>query len=312
MSEFHQPVLVKQVQKFLGEIEGPLLDGTIGGGGHSRRLLEINEKIQIIGIDRDPQALQETEKNLENWKDRVKLYQGNFKDFPGFMERAGVSKLGGALLDLGLSSHQLNSPERGFSYHYDGPLDMRMDPREKTTAAELLNQLSVPELARIFKEYGEERWARKIARALVRERKNNRIKTTQQLTRLIEGVVPYDPGGHPARRVFQALRIAVNEELKDLGLTIERLVDYLLPRGRIAIITFHSLEDRVIKKIFRDLSQCNCPRDLPCVCSGPRAKVLTRKPIQPDQEELAKNRRARSSKLRVAEKLESGKGKEEK
>ncbi len=311
MSEFHRPVLVQEVLHYLGGVSGYILDGTIGGGGHSKALLEQNANLHIIGIDKDPQALEQAKKNLGSLSRRVRFFQGDFKDFSVFLEETGLRRLDGILLDLGVSSYQLDTPERGFSYHAQGPLDMRMDPTEGKTAADLVNDLSTHDLARIFKEYGEERWAKKIARIIESRRNEKKIDTTSELVDIIKSAVPHDPGGHPARRVFQALRIAVNNELQGLGRAIEKMIDFLNPMGRIGIITFHSLEDRLVKNVFRKLSQCNCPKSLPCVCDGPRVKIITKKPIEPGPEELETNRRARSSKFRVAEKLEIKKGKEE-
>ncbi len=312
MKKFHRPVLLKEVLDYLGkEGKGVFLDGTIGGGGHSRALLEANDNWEIIGIDKDPRALKEAEENLRPWEKRIRLFHGDFKDFEIFLERARVSKLDGVLLDLGVSSFQLDNPERGFSYHQEGPLDMRMDPTRGKTAADLLNELPPHDLARIFKEYGEERWAKKISGIIEKKRKEKRIETTRELEEIVVKAVPHDPGGHPARRVFQALRIAVNEELKGLGLAIEKMIEYLSPRGRIGIISFHSLEDRLVKNVYRKLSQCNCPKNLPCVCEGAKIKILTRKPIEPGLEEIEQNRRSRSSKFRVAEKLFLNEGKED-
>ncbi len=311
MQNFHQPVLLNEVLEFLGNSKGFFLDGTIGGGGHSKVLLEKNETIEIIGIDKDPRALEEAKQILEPWKEKVRFFHGDFKDFEVYIGELGITGFGGVLLDLGVSSYQLNRPERGFSYHQDGPLDMRMDPTSGKTAADLLNGFPVHDLSRIFKEYGEERWAKKIAGKIEKRRKEKRIETTRELAEIITQTVPHDRGGHPARRVFQALRIAVNDELKGLGKTIEKMVDFLNPQGRMGIITFQSLEDRLVKNVFRKLSQCNCPKNLPCVCTGPQIKILTKKPVEPSEEEVEQNRRARSSKLRVIEKLNLTKGKEE-
>jgi len=311
MQNFHQPVLLNEVLEFLGDRQGFFLDGTIGGGGHSKALLETNESIEIIGIDKDPRALEEAKKNLEPWREKVRFIHGDFKNFQAYIAEQGISGLGGILLDLGVSSYQLDKPERGFSYHQDGPLDMRMDPTGGKTAADLLNELPAHDLSRIFKEYGEERWAKKIAAKIENRRKEKRIETTRELAEIITQTVPRDPGGHPARRVFQALRIAVNNELKGLGKTIEKMVGFLNPQGRMGVITFQSLEDRLVKNVFRNLSQCNCLKNLPCVCEGPQIKILTRKPVEPTEEEVGRNRRARSAKLRVIEKLNLTKGKEE-
>jgi len=303
MDFFHKPVLTQEILDFFGEKEGYLIDGTLGGGGHSKALLEKNKNIKIIGLDKDPQALKAARENLASYHDRLYAFQADFRDMDRVVQEMGVEKVSVVLLDLGVSSHQLDSPERGFSYHQDGPLDMRMDPTKGKTAADLINSMSVQEMKRVFKVYGEEKNAGKLAKRIDAERRLKKIKTTRELARIVSEVSKYDPGGHPARRVFQALRIAVNEELEGLEKALQKAIDLLLPKGRLGVITFHSLEDKIVKRAFRELAECNCPKNLPCVCGGPEVKILTRKPISPAEGEIEKNRRARSAKLRVVEKL---------
>ena len=281
------------------------LDCTLGGGGHSSVILENLTGGSHTGIDRDADAIEAATRRIND--PRFRAIRGNFHDA---RELTGDMKFDGILADLGVSSHQLDVRERGFSYHDDAPLDMRMDADYPVTAADIVNNRSEDELNRIFRDYGEEKWARQIARVICDRRKSAPIETTSQLVSIIDASIPKKfrekDGSHPARRTFQALRIAVNDELDPLGDAVEMLADMLKPGGRLCIITFHSLEDRIVKNAFRSLANpCTCPPGIPvCVCGKkPTVRLITRKPITASPEELAENPRARSASLRVLEKL---------
>ena len=312
MSEFvHQPVLLNQAIEGL-KIKpcGIYADGTLGGGGHSSAILqELNPTGLLIGIDRDGSAIAAAEERLtqiQNEKSgRFLLIRGNHDNIKQILEDMNSPQIDGFLLDLGVSSHQLDTPERGFSYRYDAPLDMRMDTRNPFSAYDVVNGYSERELVEIIFGYGEERYAKRIAKAICKQRP---IETTMQLTEIITAAVPawLPSQGNPAGRTFQAIRIAVNEELTGLKQTIEDMVSLLKPGGRLCIISFHSLEDRIVKQSFKHLSNpCKCPRDLPyCVCGKePVLKIITKKPIRPDEWELEANSRAHSAKLRIAERM---------
>jgi len=285
------------------------LDGTLGGGGHSLLILENAPNALLVGIDRDQAALAAAGKRLAAFGDRFRPVHGDFAGLAGHLEALGISALDGFILDLGVSSHQLDTGERGFSFQQDAPLDMRMDTSRGETAADLLNDLPEQELERIISEYGEERWARRIAAFIVNARNESPITTTFQLVDIIKGAVPkakWDERIHPATRTFQGLRIAVNHELESLERGMRAALDLLKPGGRGVIISFHSLEDRIVKHIFREYAEgCTCPRQLPlCVCGKqPRVKVLTGRPVTATQQETDENPRARSAKLRAIEKL---------
>lgn len=311
MEFYHEPIMLEKVIEFLEPRPGGIyVDCTIGGAGHSR---EIVKKILpdglLIGIDQDLDAIRASEKNLEQYKENVKLIHDNFKNIKFILGNLGIFSVNGILMDLGVSSYQLDEGERGFSYNKEALLDMRMDKTKKLTAEDLVNNLSEEELKEIIKEYGEERWAGRIARFIVKEREKKRIKTTLELVEIIKKAIPAPArreGPHPAKRTFQALRIAVNNELEILESAVCDAVDCLASGGRIAVITFHSLEDRIVKNIFRKLENpCVCPSDFPiCICNQkPKLKILTKKPLVPEEKEIIKNPRARSAKLRVAEKL---------
>jgi 16S rRNA (cytosine1402-N4)-methyltransferase len=285
------------------------LDGTLGGGGHSSLILEKAPRAFLIGIDRDQTALAAAGARLALYGDHVRLLHGNFADVAELLSTLGISELDGFILDLGVSSHQLDTRERGFSFQQDAPLDMRMDTSGGETAAELVNTLPEAELERIFSDYGEERWAKRIASFIVNERAVLPITTTLRLVDIIKGAVPkakWDERIHPATRTFQALRIAVNSELESLKLGMRTALDLLKPGGHGVIISFHSLEDRIVKHIFKEYAEgCTCPRQLPiCVCGNlPRVKILTGRPVVATTAETDKNPRARSAKLRAVEKL---------
>lgn len=307
MENFHHlPVLLKECMAQLNLRDGcDYLDCTLGGGGHSSQILAGIQGGSLTGIDRDADAIAAATGRITD--PRFQALRGNFHDA---QELTGGRKFDGILADLGVSSHQLDVRERGFSYHDDAPLDMRMNAEDPVTAAQIVNERSEDELNRIFRDYGEEKWARQIARVICDRRRQAPIVTTSQLVAVIDAAIPKKfrekDGSHPARRVFQALRIAVNDELDPLADSIRMLADMLKPQGRLCVITFHSLEDRIVKNTFRELANpCTCPPEMPvCVCGKkPTVKLITRKPITASAEELAENPRSRSAGLRVLEKL---------
>ncbi|NPU83276.1 MAG: 16S rRNA (cytosine(1402)-N(4))-methyltransferase RsmH [Syntrophaceae bacterium] len=312
MAAFHQPVLLEEVLALLNCRPGGIyVDGTVGGGGHARAILERSSPDGlIVGIDRDDEALREASRTLSPFGNRVVLVKGSFADLRDVLAARGIGPVQGILFDLGVSSHQLDTPERGFSFSLEGPLDMRMNPSAGPAARDLIRSAGVDELAGIFRDFGEERFARRIARAIVERRKQEPIETTVELAALIARVVP--GGGregrriHPATRVFQALRIAVNRELDQLERGLLEGIEALAPGGRMAVIAFHSLEDRMVKETFRSWEKtCTCPPGFPvCTCRAEaKARVLTRKPLRPRPEEADANPRARSARLRAAERI---------
>ena len=303
---FHRPVLAAEAAGLLvGDPQGVYVDGTVGGGGHARQILaRLDAAGRLIGMDRDPDAL-EACRGLES-DPRVTLVHGRFGALRSILSDLGVERVQGILVDLGMSSHQVDRPERGFSFLHDGPLDMRMDPGEGTSAADLVNRLDERELARILREYGEEPRARRVAAAIVRARRRGPIRTTGQLARVVEEALGRRGGRHPATRTFQALRIAVNRELEELDALLGHLPELLAPGGRVVAIAYHSLEDRRVKRAFRDAEpRCRCPAHaLRCACGRPGwLRVLTRKAVRPSHEEVEANPRARSARLRAAERL---------
>ena len=311
MAGFHHlSVLPEEVIRFLNPVDGKTyLDGTLGGGGHAALILARAPGAFLIGIDRDQAALAAAGARLATFGDHARLLHGDFAGVASHLSSIGVSSLDGFILDLGVSSHQLDTRERGFSFQQDAPLDMRMDTGSGATAADLVNDLPEAELERILSEYGEERWAKRIALFIVRERAESPISTTFRLVDIIKGAVPkakWDERIHPATRTFQALRIAANTELESLEQGMRAALDLLKPGGRGVIISFHSLEDRIVKHIFREyVGGCTCPRQLPvCVCGNqPRVKILTSRPVLATETETDENPRARSAKLRAVEKL---------
>jgi 16S rRNA (cytosine1402-N4)-methyltransferase len=306
----HRPVLLTETLKFLAPKRGGLfVDCTVGLGGHSEAILKASDKTRVIGIDRDPAALDYTRNRLAQFGNRFQAFHANFQDVGVVLQEAGETSAAGILADLGVSSLQFDSTERGFSFRFDAPLDMRMDPTSGNTAAELLAELPEVELARIIFEFGEERHSRRIARRIVERREQGQpISTTQALAELVVQAVGKHRGQqiHPATRTFQALRIAVNKELEGLAQFVETSIDLLEPSGQFVVISFHSLEDRIVKQEFRRLSgHCQCPPRLPICSCGARkeVEVLTRRPITPGARELEENPRARSAKLRACQKL---------
>ena len=308
MLEFsHVPVLLEQCIEGLAiDPAGTYLDGTAGGAGHSREIAKRLTTGRLISLDQDPDAIQTATERLQGLPAQV--VQVNFRQAKQALAQLGIQQINGALLDLGVSSHQLDDGDRGFSYHMDAPLDMRMS-QSGQTAADLVAALSREELARILRDYGEEPYAWQIAGRIVKEREQKPILTTLQLAELVASAVPpaeRRKSKNPARRTFQALRIAVNSEVDALNEGMDGIFDCLAPGGRFCIITFHSLEDRLVKNKFRRwATACTCPPEYPvCLCGGkPKAKLITRKPIEADSTELESNRRSRSAKLRVLEKL---------
>ena len=311
MEYTHKPVLLDECIEMLNIRPGGVyVDGTLGRAGHSREIVRRLTGGRLICIDQDMAAIRAAEERLAPWRDRVTLVHGNFSDLADILREAGVSGVDGALFDLGVSSPQLDDASRGFSYMQDAPLDMRMDNTAALTAREVVNTWSQEELRRILYEYGEERYAPAVARAIVRARETGPVETTLELAEIVRGAMP--PAAlrekqHPAKRTFQAVRIAVNGELDALPPMLEAAVDSLNPGGRLAVITFHSLEDRIVKQTLREQARgCTCPREFPvCVCGKkPKIRLVTRKPIVPGAAELSENPRARSAKLRTAEKCD--------
>ena len=306
----HRPVLLTETLMFLAPERGGLfVDCTVGLGGHSEAILKASEKSRVIGIDRDPAALDYTRNRLAQFGNRFQAFHANFQDVSHVLKKAGETTAAGILADLGVSSLQFDSAERGFSFRFDAPLDMRMDPTGGPTAAELLAELPEVELARIIFEFGEERLSRRIAGRIVERREQGRpVSTTKELADLVTQAVGKHKGQqiHPATRTFQALRIAVNKELEGLAQFVETSIDLLEPSGQFVVISFHSLEDRIIKQELRRLSgHCQCPPRLPVCSCGTRkeVEVLTKRPVTPGAKELGENPRARSAKLRACRKL---------
>lgn len=307
-NEYHVPVLYQEaLDALIWNPDGVYIDCTLGGGSHSEGILKrLSEKGRLISMDQDQNAISFCKKRLENYADKWSVFQNNFENIDIVAYLGGADKVDGILMDIGVSSTQLDDAERGFSYRYDSRLDMRMDPTQSLSAYELVNTYTEKELIRIFFEYGEERHAKRIASLICEARKQKAIETTGELVKLIKRAYPERAAKHPAKKTFQAIRMEVNRELEVLATAIKKSVGLLNPKGRLAIITFHSLEDRLVKTLFRDLSTaCKCPSELPiCVCDGKASvKILTKKPIIPSLEELEQNNRAHSSKLRVIERL---------
>ncbi len=303
----HHSVLSQPAIDLLAPAPGEtFVDGTLGAAGHARLVLsKLGERGRLVGIDRDPSAVARAR---EIGDPRLSLVEGNFADLPAILDRLGIVSADGVLLDLGISSDQLDDPERGLSFRIDGPLDMRLSPQDPATAADLVNGLREEELADLIWRYGEERWSRRIARRIVERRP---LRRTGELREVVAGAIPrgaWPRGIDPATRTFQALRIEVNDELRNLERGLRGAIDRLAPGGRIAVISFHSLEDGIVKRRFREETRdCICPPESPqCTCGHHRRlRILTRKPIQPAEEEIAANPRSRSARLRAAERLSS-------
>lgn len=306
----HISVLYKETLDGLNIKDGGLyVDGTLGGGGHSCGILSGAKNVRLIGIDRDFEAIEAAGKRLSAFKDRITLVNRNFSDIKQIASELGIAGIDGAVLDLGVSSYQLDNAERGFSYMHDSHLDMRMNRNDKKSAYEVINSYSQNELEHIFYAYGEEKWSARVAKFIVEKRSQKPIETTFELVDIIKAAIPKGAraeGSHPAKRIFQAVRIEVNNELGILKNAVDDFAELLAPGGRLAVITFHSLEDRIIKKAFTDLATgCVCPKSFPvCVCNRqPVVKLITKKPILPSEAEETENSRSKSAKLRVVEKL---------
>jgi len=307
----HVPVLFDEVMDGLAiKPDGTYVDGTVGGGGHSAGICgRLSENGWLIGTDRDSDALRAAAERLKSFKCRRDLVKSNYSDIKLVLSELSAGSIDGALLDLGVSSFQLDNPERGFSYMHDAPLDMRMNTSDGLTAEDVVNGYSEEDLARVIRDYGEERWAARIAQFIAKERKSRRLTTTFELVDIIKAAMPAAArreGPHPAKRTFQALRIEVNDELGHLTRALTDFIDVLAPGGRLAVISFHSLEDRIVKETFaKRLDPCTCPPEFPvCVCGKkPDVKKVTRKPVTAGEKELEENPRSRSAKLRIIEKL---------
>ncbi len=306
----HKSVLLRETIEYLNiKPEGIYVDGTLGGGGHAYEVCKrLSAKGKFIGIDQDEDAIKAASRRLSEFEDRIRIIRSNYCEMREALAGVGIYMVDGIVLDLGVSSYQLDDPERGFTYRAEeAPLDMRMDRRQRFTARDLLNTYSEMELYRIIRDYGEEKFAKNIAKHIVAAREEREIETTGQLTEIIKRAIPAKirmNGGHPAKRTFQAIRIELNRELEVLQDSLEDMIDLLNPGGRICIITFHSLEDRIVKSIYKKSEQpCTCPKEFPvCVCGKKSlGSVITRKPVVPSEEEVIYNSRSKSAKLRVFE-----------
>lgn len=306
----HRPVLLDETINALAILsDGIYVDGTMGGGGHSFEIAARLKNGLLIGIDQDTAAIAAAGERLSIYGSRVKIVNDNFRNIASVLKGLSVDCVNGILLDIGVSSYQLDTPERGFSYNYDAPLDMRMSQKGEKTAYHVVNGYDEGRIASVLYEYGEERFSRRIAAAIVRRREKQPINTTFELVEIIKEAIPAAArreGPHPAKRSFQAIRIEVNDELGALSEAVTQCIEVLAPGGRLCIITFHSLEDRLVKKAFAGMAQgCTCPKEFPvCVCtSRPTIKIIAKKGISPSEKELAENPRARSARLRVAQKI---------
>ena len=306
----HKSVLLSEtIEGLCIKPEGTYVDGTLGGGGHSFEILKkLNDQGRLIGIDQDEAAVAAAGERLKEFSN-VTIVRNNYCNMEQELNRLNIDKVDGILLDLGVSSYQLDTPERGFSYMADAPLDMRMDRRSEITAADIVNNYSQSDLATMIRTYGEDKFANNIAKHIVAAREVQRIETTGQLVDIIKAAIPMKVQknmGHPAKQTFQAIRIELNKELKVLSESLDGMIGRLKPGGRLCIITFHSLEDRIVKNIFKENENpCTCPSDFPvCVCKKtPKGVVITRKPILPSDEEMEENSRSKSAKLRIFEKI---------
>lgn len=311
MFEHKSVLLYETIDSLNVKPDGIYVDGTLGGGGHALEVCRrLGEYGRLIGIDQDADAIAAASERLRDYEDRVTIVRSNYEEIQSVLKDLGIEKADGIYLDLGVSSYQLDTPERGFTYREDdAPLDMRMDQRNTQTAADIVNTYSEFDLYRIIRDYGEDKFAKNIAKHIVKARETKRIETTGELTEIIKEAVPAKVravGGHPSKKTFQAIRIELNQELEVLKNSIDTMIDLLKPGGRLAVITFHSLEDRIVKIRFRNNENpCTCPPDFPvCVCGKvSKGRVITRKPVVPSEEEIEGNKRSKSSKLRVFERI---------
>lgn len=307
----HTSVLLEETVEGLAiRPDGIYVDATLGGGGHAYQVCSrLGSTGRLIGIDQDAAAIEAAGKRLECFGEKVTIIRSNYCDMKQKLQEIGVEKVDGIVLDLGVSSYQLDTADRGFSYRADAPLDMRMDQRQQTTAKDIVNTYSEAELYRVIRDYGEDKFAKNIAKHIVMERRKNPIETTGQLNEIIRRAIPMKfqkKGGHPSKRTFQAIRIELNRELEVLRESLDNMIGMLNPGGRICIITFHSLEDRIVKSAFRkNEDPCTCPSHFPvCVCGNvSKGKVITRKPVLPGEDELEHNSRSKSAKLRIFERI---------
>ena len=307
----HKSVLLYETVDELNiKPDGIYVDGTLGGGGHSYEIAgRLSEGGRLIGIDQDEDAIKAARKRLEPYMDRVTIVRNNYCNMDKVLDELGIDKVDGIMLDLGVSSYQLDAADRGFTYNVDTALDMRMDQRQEITAKDIVNEYSEFDLYRIIRDYGEDRFAKNIAKHIVAARQEKPIETTFELNDIIKAAIPMKvraTGGHPSKRTYQAIRIELNKELEVLENSIDMMIDRLKPEGRLCIITFHSLEDRIVKTRFRNNENpCTCPPSFPaCVCGKvPKGRVITRKPVVPTDEEINENSRSKSSKLRVFERV---------
>lgn len=305
----HKSVLLEEtIDSLCVKPDGIYVDGTLGGGGHAYEVCRrLGEHGRFIGIDQDEDAIRAASERLKGYKDNITIVRSNYENIRTVLQDLGIEKVDGICLDLGVSSYQLDTAERGFTYREDAPLDMRMDQRNQETAADIVNHYSEFDLYRIIRDYGEDKFAKNIAKHIVRARKEEPIETTGQLIEVIKAAIPMKvraTGGHPAKKTFQAIRIELNKELEVLNHSIDTMIELLNPGGRLCIITFHSLEDRIVKTRFRNNENpCQCPPDFPvCMCGKvSKGTVVTRKPIIPTEDEIEENKRSKSSKLRVFE-----------
>ena len=305
----HRSVLLEETIDGLHIIpDGIYVDGTLGGGGHSYEVCRrLGDKGSIIGIDQDAAAIEAAGIRLKDFGEKVTIVRSNYRDMKSKLHELGIDKVDGIILDLGVSSYQLDTAERGFSYRADAPLDMRMDTRQQITARDIVNDYGEEELYRVIRDYGEDKFARNIAKHIVMERGKHPIETTGELTEIVRRAIPMKyqkRSGHPAKRTFQAIRIELNRELEALRDSLDDMIELLNPGGRLCIITFHSLEDRIVKSAFKkNENPCTCPPDFPvCVCGKvSKGSIVTRKPILPGEEEMELNSRSKSAKLRIFE-----------
>lgn len=305
----HESVLLKETVEGLNvKPDGIYIDGTLGGGGHAYEICRrLGNKGRFVGVDQDAAAIEAAGQRLKDFGEKVTIIRSNYCNMKSQLQKINIDRADGIVLDLGVSSYQLDTAERGFSYREDAPLDMRMDTRQRWTARDIVNEYSETELYRVIRDYGEDKFAKNIAKHIVAARKRNPVETTGELAEIIKGAIPMKyqkKSGHPAKRTFQAIRIELNRELEVLKESLDDMIELLNPGGRLCIITFHSLEDRIVKSSFRkNENPCTCPPDFPvCVCGNvSRGRIVTRKPILPGEEEQENNSRSKSAKLRIFE-----------